>query len=204
MANFASKENGMSERVPIPIDQVRDFVIACHAKRDVVSEMLDDEPGLARASIDWGEGDWENGLEAAGHMGNLEIAELLLSHGVSRTVFSAAMMGESALVKQLLKTDPSAVSTPGVHTISLVYHVALSGDVGIAECVDAAGDSPGKDDALHAAVRFGHTEMAAWLLANGVEDPTKLNFQKKTPLEVATEAGYDRIVSLLKELRAAR
>jgi hypothetical protein len=116
----------MSERVPIPIDQVRDFVVACHAKRNVVSEMLDDEPGLARASIDWGEGDWENGLEAAGHMGNRKIAELLLSRGVCRTVFSAAMMGEANLVRQMLAADPSAVSWPGVHGISLIYHVALS------------------------------------------------------------------------------
>jgi ankyrin repeat protein len=189
----------MNERIPLPVETVKDFVIACHARIAVVTEMLDAEPKRVRASIDWGEGDWENGLEAAGHVGNRGIAELLLSRGMSRTIFSAAMMGEAATVERLLATDPSAISAPGVHGISLIYHVAISGDIDIADICQACGEAPGKDDAIHPAVKFGHTDMVAWLIENGARDLSRLNFQGKTPLEVAVEGKHTGIENLLKK-----
>ena len=188
----------MSERVPLPAEDVKDFVSACHARKSVVVDMLNDEPKLVRACIDWGEGDWENGLEAAGHMGNRSIVELLLSKGAPRTIFSAAMMGERSLVESFLSAGSASVSIPGVHDISLIYHVALSGDVDLAAIVQSVSDAPGKNDALHAAVKFGHTNMVAWLINNGANDLDRLNFQKKTPLEVATESGFTEIIELLR------
>jgi uncharacterized protein len=188
----------MNDRTPLPIDLVKDFVTACHARETVVTEMLDSEPALARASIDWGEGDWENGLEAAGHMGNPSIAELLLSRGMTQSIFSAAMMGERALVEQHLKADPSAVSTPGVHGISLIYHAAISGNVDLAGSIQSVSDAPGKSDAVHAAVKFAHVEMVAWLIGNGATDLSRPNFQKKTPLDVAIESDLPEIAELLK------
>jgi hypothetical protein len=188
----------MNERTPLPTDVVKEFVIACHARMGKVTEMLESEPALLRATIDWGEGDWENGLEAAGHAGSSQIAELLLSRGMSRTIFSAAMMGEAATVERILATDPSAVSAPGVHGISLIYHVAISGDVDIADICQSCGDAPGKDDAIHAAVKFAHTDTVTWLIENGAKDLSTLNFQGKTPLEAATESGHDQIADLLK------
>jgi hypothetical protein len=55
----------MCERIPLPIERVKEYIVACHARAARVTELLEDEPRLLGASIDWGEGDWENGLEAA-------------------------------------------------------------------------------------------------------------------------------------------
>lgn len=187
----------MSERLPLSIEQVKAFILACHAKHDRVVELLDEQPRLLRASMDWGEGDWENGLEAAGHMGHRDIAELLLSRGMTRTLFSAAMMGEKSIVEQLLAADPGAVSHPGVHRMSLIYHIAISGNTDIAEIAQACGEVPGKDAAIHPAVKFDHLDMTAWLIHNGASGLDKLNFQNQTPLAVAREAGNEPIANLL-------
>lgn len=188
----------MSERVPLPYDLVKAFVVASHARMNLVVDMLADEPALARASLDWGEGDWENGLEAAGHMGNREIAEHLLDHGQTPTVFSAAMMGEQKIVEPIVRQNASAAKTPGVHGISLIYHVAISGNVELAELVQSAADAPGKDDALHPAVKFGHLDMVTWLIDNGAQDLSRQNFQKQTPLQVAQDLGLEDIARLLQ------
>jgi len=193
----------MSKRIPLSPDQVKTFILACHAKHDRVVELLDEQPRLLRASMDWGEGDWENGLEAAGHMGNRDITELLLSRGMDRTLFSAAMMGEKEIVERLLAADPGAVSHPGVHRMSLIYHIAISGDPDIAEIAKACGDVPGKDAAIHPAVKFGHLDMTTWLIDNGATDLNTLNFQEQTPLAVALENGNEDLANLLKQHGAA-
>ena len=192
---------GLSERIPLPADAVKDFITACHARPNVVSDLLNDEPQLVRASTDWGEGNWENGLEAAGHMGNREIAELLLSRGVTHTIFSAAMLGERKLVESN-PVSPDAASTPGVHGISLIYHVAISGDTDMADIVQSTTDAPGKDEALHPAVKFAHIDMVAWLIENGAQNLSVHNFQNRTPLYVALESDQSDIVSLLRQYGA--
>lgn len=64
--------------------------------RDVirVKELVSAMPALARASWDWGFGDWETALGAASHVGNKEIAAVLLAAGAHPTIFSAAMLGQ--------------------------------------------------------------------------------------------------------------
>ena len=187
----------MNDRVPIDAELVREFVVASHAQLEKVTLLSDEEPGLVRASIDWGEGDWECGLEAASHMGNRDIALLLLEKGAAMTVFSAAMLGETKLVRAFLQSDPALASRPGVHGISLIYHVAYSGKVEMAELLPP--EPPGRSDALHAAVRFGHKEMVAWLLENGADDVNKPNFQSKTPLAAAIQRDELEIAELLRQ-----
>jgi ankyrin repeat protein len=185
----------VSDRIPISPDLVKDFVLASHGRLDKVRELQKEEPGLVRASMDWGEGDWESGLEAAGHVGNKDIAQLLLDNDAPMTVFCAAMLGETNLIKAFLGSDPDISRRPGVHKISLMYHVALSGKVEIAELFSSP---PGCDEALHASIRFGHTEMVAWLLDNGANDVNILNFQEKTPLAAALEGEHEKIADLLR------
>ena len=43
--------------------------------------MLDNDHLLLHVSFDWGGGDYESGIEAAGHVGNKEIAAYLLGKG---------------------------------------------------------------------------------------------------------------------------
>src|SRR4051794_35345523 len=71
---------------------VKDAVGASHGNMARIRELVESQPALARASIDWGFGDWETCIDAAAHVGNKPIAELLLINGARPTIFSAAMM----------------------------------------------------------------------------------------------------------------
>src|SRR5262245_47027 len=73
---------------------VRDFVGASHGNVARVKELLQGRPALAKSAWDWGYGDWETALGAASHVGNREIAELLIATGAPVTIFSAAMLGQ--------------------------------------------------------------------------------------------------------------
>ena len=48
---------------------VQDFVIYAHSELDMVKKLLEKEPALINATMDWGGGDWESGLGGASHMG---------------------------------------------------------------------------------------------------------------------------------------
>ncbi len=59
---------------------VAEFVNVAHSDFDRVKVLLAQEPALANACWDWGNGDWETGLGAAAHMGRKDIALHLLAH----------------------------------------------------------------------------------------------------------------------------
>lgn len=65
----------------IKLEIVKEFVGVSHSNLDRVKEMLENDPQLLHVSYDWGGGDYESGIEAAGHVGNKEIAAYLLSKG---------------------------------------------------------------------------------------------------------------------------
>src|SRR5580698_2382243 len=44
---------------------VQDFVIYAHSELDMVTKLLEREPALLNAAMDWGNGDWETGLGGA-------------------------------------------------------------------------------------------------------------------------------------------
>ena len=54
----------------------RDIVGASHNSLDRVKAMVSRQPELAKASWDWGFGDWETALGAASHVGNRPIADV--------------------------------------------------------------------------------------------------------------------------------
>src|SRR3954465_14691064 len=78
---------------------VRDMVGVSHGNVDRVRELLAGKPALANAAWDWGYGDWESALGAASHVGNREIAGMLLAAGARPSIFSAAMLGHVEVVK---------------------------------------------------------------------------------------------------------
>lgn len=92
-----------------------------------VRELVEKQPALARAAIDWGYGDWETALGAASHTGRREIAEFLLSHGAQPTLFSAAMLGQLAVVRAWVETVPGIQKTLGPHAITLLAHAKAGG-----------------------------------------------------------------------------
>src|ERR1700722_4126369 len=53
---------------------VQDFVIFGHYDLDMVKKLLDREPSLLYAAMDWGGGDFETALGGASHLGRRDIA----------------------------------------------------------------------------------------------------------------------------------
>ncbi len=111
-----------------------DVVGVSHRDLTRVRELVERQPALARASVDWGFGDWESALGAASHTGRREIAEFLLANGARPTLFSAAMLGQLAVVRAFVESSPGVQGTPGPHGIPLLNH-ALAGGPGAAAVV---------------------------------------------------------------------
>jgi hypothetical protein len=106
----------------------REMVGVSHGNLARVNELLSLHPTLANASWDWGFGDWESALGAASHMGNLDIARALLAHGARPSIFSAAMLGQLAVVRAFAEAAPGVQGTPGPHGITLLAHARAGGD----------------------------------------------------------------------------
>src|SRR5881296_2049541 len=60
---------------------VREMVAVAHGNVKRVKELVDRQQTLAKATWDWGFGDWESALGAASHVGNREIAEYVIANG---------------------------------------------------------------------------------------------------------------------------
>jgi hypothetical protein len=120
----------MATESPAALDAalVQSFVGNAHGDLDAVKTALDDEPRLANATWDWGGGDWESALGAAGHMGRRDIAELLLARGARLDLFVAAMLGEVEVVRAVLDAHPEMRDAKGPHGIPLRAHAEAGGD----------------------------------------------------------------------------
>lgn len=106
---------------------VKEAVTTSHGNLARIRELVERQPALARASIDWGFGDWETCIDAAAHVGNKPIADLLLTHGARPTIFSAAMMGQLDAVKAFVAARPGIQKTLGPHGITLMAHARAGG-----------------------------------------------------------------------------
>ena len=108
-------------------DLAREIVSVSHGNAARVRELLSGRPALANASWDWGYGDWESALGAASHVGNQEIARLLLAAGARPSIFSAAMLGHLDTVKAFVLASPGIQKTRGPHGLTLLSHARAGG-----------------------------------------------------------------------------
>jgi len=181
---------------------VFDFVKAGHGNLPRVKAMLADEPMLINAMWDWGAGDWETAIGGASHVGSREVALHLLDAGARFDAFCAAMLGESEVVASMMRVHPAIANARGPHGYTLLYHVGYAGNVALAETVSPhiAADKRARhfNQALQSSVARGHTDLVAYLLDHGVDDPNSKNFMGKTTLDVALAKGYDAIAALLR------
>jgi len=106
----------------------QDFVIYAHSSLEMTRKLLEREPGLLNASIDWGGGDWETALGGAAHMGKKEIVQFLLEQGARMDLFCAAMLGKTDMLKTILTTCPSLIDAKGPHGFSLHFHAQVGGE----------------------------------------------------------------------------
>ena len=106
---------------------VEEMVGVSHGNLARVKELVGRQPSLAKASFDWGFGDWESCIDAASHVGNRDIAEFLVANGARPTIFTAAMLGQLDVVKGLVAASPGIQRTPGPHSITLLRHAMAGG-----------------------------------------------------------------------------
>lgn len=106
----------------------QDFIIYAHSDLEMTQKLLDREPGLVNAFIDWGGGDWESALGGASHMGRTEIVQFLLSRGARIDLFCAAMLGQLDAIKAFLTLQPNLIDAKGPHGFSLHFHAQVGGD----------------------------------------------------------------------------
>lgn len=122
---------------------VKEVVGVSHANLKRVQELVERQPALARASMDWGFGDWETCIDAASHVGNKPIADFLLQNGARPTIFSAAMMGQLDVVKAFIAARPGVQKTYGPHGITLMAHARAGGadSAAVVQYLTAVGDA---------------------------------------------------------------
>jgi len=126
---MVSAHNQQDEKpVPLKAELVKEFVGVSHGKFDRVKEMLEAEHLLLHASWDWGGGDFESGIEAAGHVGNKEIAGYLLSKGARYNIYLACMLGHLDTVKNVLTFNPTLLNAKGPHGFTMLHHAQKGGE----------------------------------------------------------------------------
>jgi hypothetical protein len=106
---------------------IQDFIIYAHSDLEMTKKLLDMEPMLINAFMDWGAGDWESGLGGATHMGRRDIVDLLLERGARIDIFTAAMMGRLDAVQSFLTLQPKLIDARGPHGFTLHFHGQLAG-----------------------------------------------------------------------------
>lgn len=188
----------------LPAEQVQQFVGASHGNVEKVKSMLEETPALVNATHDWGAGDFENGLNAASHTGNREIALMLLDQGARLDCCAAAMLGMENVLREMLSLCPVLHATPGAHNISLLIHAAFGREpaAGTFELLLNAGADVNAASKigmtpLMAVCRTGNVEQARGLLQRGA-DVAAVDNQSRTALQLAEEGGHPELVTLLR------
>lgn len=117
----------LHDRYPaIRLDIASEVVGVSHFNLERLKELVDPRPELAKATWDWGFGDWESAMDAASHVGRTDIVEYLISKGASPTLFTFAMYGNYNAVKTMTEAFPGIQRNPGPHGISLLQHAKLA------------------------------------------------------------------------------
>ena len=113
---------------PLKIEIVKEYVTVAHGQIDRLKEMLENDKQLLHVSYDWGGGDYESAIEAAGHVGNKDIAAYLLGKGARYNVYLACMLGHLDIVKQVLTMNPQLINSKGPHGFTMLHHANKGGE----------------------------------------------------------------------------
>ena len=187
----------MNSTQEITQELVNEVVGAAHGDYERVKELVTQYPALATANASW----VETPIEAAAQMGRRDIVEFLLNAGAPLDICTAAMLGDVERVEAFLREDPGLKDAKGAHGIPVMYYPAIIGNTVIAEILLEHGADinagEGGNTALHGAAMFGQAIMAEWLLAHGA-NPDALDYEGKTPLEVAIKNGHSEVAEVLR------
>lgn len=119
---------GQTKGDPLPAEKVKEFVTVAHSNLDKTKQLLIEFPTLLYATWDWGGGDFETGLEGAGHVGTKDVASYLIAQGARTNLFVLTMLGKTTIVKAYLETYPQYLNARGPHGFTLLHHAQRGGD----------------------------------------------------------------------------
>jgi len=162
-----------------PPELAREMVRVSHFDLKRVQELVEAQPSLARASWDWGFGDWESALGAASHMGNRPIAEYLIAKGAQPSLFSAAMLGHVDVVKAFVAAQPGVERIQGPHSISLLAHAHAGGEEArpVFEFLQGLGDA-GADAAAALSQHEIDAIVGVYRFGSGASDSVEVTSEK--------------------------
>jgi ankyrin repeat protein len=193
-----------SSIVGVPVPDQWAFVGKGHFDLDAIERGLAAHPELVHASATT----TELAVEAAGHVGQREIVELLLDHGAPYSMPAAIVRGKPAEITALLEHEPDRMHERGPHDFPLLwYPVLVGGSLELAELLLARGAQIEMQHylgttALHLAAAHGQPDMVALLLEHGA-DPhrrgRKFSRQGETAREAALAEGHDDIARMLED-----
>ncbi len=113
-----------NKRYPAIAESVVSQVVGlAHFDLEKLKILVNARPELAKATWDWGFGDWETAIGAASHVGRKDIIDFLLSKGARPDIFTFAVLGAYETVKSMIEFAPGLQKTLGPHGISLLQHV---------------------------------------------------------------------------------
>jgi len=154
LINIEGKEDNNCGRYPaIEESVVAEVVGVSHFDLARLKTLVNPRPELARATWDWGFGDWETAIGAASHVGRKDIVDFLLSKGARPDIFTFAMSGSHQIVKSMIEFAPGVQRIAGPHGISLLQHVknGIAGNNGnikesekLLSYLEALGDADSK------------------------------------------------------------
>jgi hypothetical protein len=177
-------------------DVVKEIVSVSHGNLARVKELVSARPALARASWDWGYGDWETPIDAASHVGNRPIAEYLIANGARPTVFTAVMLGQLDIVKQLITATPGLQRMRGPHGITMLGH-ARAGGAGAADVLKYL-ESLGDADPRYPDVPLSEADQAAiageYSFGTGSSERLRVAKNAKGALTITRDGGIERML----------
>lgn len=117
-----------NERPPaIDSKVVNEFVKVAHNDFNRMKVLLEEYPHLLNAAWDWGNGDFETAIGAAGHMGLRDYALYLIEKGARADIFVLTMLGKTEIVKTTLESYPTLLQSIGPHGFTLLHHAKQGG-----------------------------------------------------------------------------
>ena len=125
----ASPFKSSNQSVPtLDPDLVREFVRVAHSDFGQVQKMLEETPHLLNATQDWGDGDFESAIGAAGHMGLKDMSNYLIAKGARFDIFVLTMLGKTEIVKSWIELYPNLLQSIGPHGFTLLHHAEKGGE----------------------------------------------------------------------------
>ena len=172
-------------------DQARDMVGASHGNIARVKELLAVSGTLAKASWDWGFGDWETAIGAASHVGNREILALLMENGARPELYAFAMLGNLEAVRAAVVANPGVQRILGPHGLTLLHHARQGGEAaaGVVAYLESLGDADTGYENLPLPADGATLYVGQYAFGSGPEDRFDVSTNKNGALGIKRLPG---------------